>query len=46
MANYATNIFHARTENKTDLDKIANKVSKTKNPKEQFKNCSLRLRKP
>ena len=22
MANYATNIFHARTENKTDLDKI------------------------
>ena len=26
--------------------KIANKVSKTKNPKEQFKNCSLRLRKP
>ncbi len=22
MANYATNIFHARTENQTDLDKI------------------------
>lgn len=22
MANYATNIFHARTENKQDLDKI------------------------
>ena len=22
MENYATNIFHARTENKTDLDKI------------------------
>ena len=22
MANYATNIFHARTENKTDLDNL------------------------
>lgn len=22
MANYATNIFHARTENQTDIDKI------------------------
>lgn len=31
MANYATNIFHARTENKTDLGKIETFLDETFN---------------